>query len=336
MRILSLFDGISCGQLALQRARIPIDVYYASEIDKSAITVTQSNFPNTIELGDVRMLKKENIELPIDMMIWGSPCQNLSFSGKRNGMITKEKTKIVTLEQYLQLKSEGFLFEGQSYLFWEAVRLLRDIKPKYFLMENVVMKKEWEEVITETLGVQPIQINSSLVSAQNRVRLYWTNIPNVTQPQDRNIHLEDILEEKHWIYPAAVRGRNVLLNKGTILGRRLNDKGHREDNNKKIPIIQCLEVRATNRDKSNCLTTVDKDNVLTPLPIGRHVDAFGKYSGEKLPFRNYTRMEYERLQTLPDGYTNSISESAAKKTIGNGWTADVIAHIFSFIPHCDR
>lgn len=336
MNVLSLFDGISCGQVALHRAGIRIDTYYASEIDKNAIRVTQVNFPSTIQLGDVRNLTKEMIKKDIDLMTFGSPCTNLSFSGKRNGMITKEKIKVITLEQYLSLKKSGFAFEGQSYLFWEAVRLLLDIKPKYFLMENVVMQKEWEKIITETLGVEPIQINSALVSAQNRVRLYWTNIPNVTQPEDKQIKLTDILETTEYIGPGAIRGRNIPLNKATILGRRINEDGHRQDYNKSIPIIQCLEVRDTNRDKSNCLTTVEKDNVLTPLPIGRHLDAFGKYSGKRLPYRNYTRLEYERLQTLPEGYTNCISESAAKRAIGNGWTVDVIAHILSCIPKGDR
>lgn len=321
MNVLSLFDGISCGQVALLRAGIQVDKYYASEIDKNAIHVTQTNFPNTIQLGDVRTLTKRIIGDSIDLMTFGSPCTNLSFSGKRDGMVTKgEKIKIVTLDQYLSLKESGFAFEGQSYLFWEAVRLLKDIKPKYFLMENVVMQKEWEKVITDTLGVEPIQINSSLVSAQNRVRLYWTNIPNVSQPDDKGIKLIDILESTEYI------------NKATILGRRINKEGHRQDYDKSIPIIQCLEVRDINRDKSNCLTTAEKDNVLTPLPIGRHLDVFGKYSGKRLPYRNYTRLECERLQTLPEGYTSCISESAAKKAIGNGWTVDVISHILSFIP----
>ena len=174
-----------------------------------------------------------------------------------------------------------------------------------------------------------IEINSKLVSAQNRVRLYWTNIPNVMAPSDKGIKLADILENIDFLHPGAIRGRNVILHKAVIIGRRLNPDGHREDNNRSIPIIQCLEVRKTNCDKSNCLTTVEKDNVLTPLPVGRYVDCYGLISGNRLPFRHYTRTEYERLQTLPDGYTRCISESAAKKAIGNGWTVDIITHIFS-------
>jgi site-specific DNA-cytosine methylase len=184
------------------------------------------------------------------------------------------------------------------------------------------MKKEYQDVISRYMGVEPIEINSALVSAQNRVRLYWTNIPGITQPADKGISLEDILEDTTWTGPGAMRGRR--LNKATILGRRLNENGHREDYNKDVPITQCLEVRATNTNKSNCLTTEEKDNVLTPLPIGRHKDAFKN----NLPFRYYTVKEYCRLQTLPDDYMNGVSDSQAKKLIGNAWTVDVVSHIF--------
>ena len=189
------------------------------------------------------------------------------------------------------------------------------------------MKKEWQDIISSYLGVEPIEINSSLVSAQNRRRLYWTNIPNVTLPEDKNITLEDILEDIEFPNPAAIRGRR--LNKATIVGRRLDENGHRKDTDKTTPITQCLEVRATNTDKSNCLTTVDKDNVLTPLPIGRHPDAFKN----NLPFRYYTTKEMCRLQTVPDDFLNMIPDTAARKALGNGWTVDVIAHILSFLPN---
>lgn len=299
MNVLSLFDGISCGQIALNKANIPYDNYYASEIDKNAIKVAQHHYPNTIQLGDVT--KIEFIASKIDLLIGGSPCQSFSSAGNRNG------------------------FDGKSGLFWEYVRVLNQVKPTYFLLENVVMKKEWEDIITKELGVAPIKINSSLVSAQNRVRLYWTNIPGVDIPEDRGITLNDVLEIDSNDNPAAIRGRR--LNKATIIGRRLNEAGKRSDYNKDIPITQCLEVRATNTNKSNCLTTVDKDNVLTPLPIGRHPNAFK----DKLSFRYYSLLEYERLQTLPEGYTNLVSVSQAKKMIGNAWTVDVIAHIFSYL-----
>lgn len=323
--VLSLFDGISCGQIALNRAGISYDNYYASEVDKHVIKATQHNYPNTIQLGSITEVNSSDLP-KIDLLIGGSSCQNFSFAGNRVGMSTVDGVKITSLEQYLELKNNGFEFKGESYLFWEYIRLLNEVKPKYFLLENVVMKKEWEDIITEAMGVEPILINSSLVSAQNRRRLYWTNIPNVEQPEDRGIKLIDILEDIDMVNPSAVRGRR--LNKATILGRRLNDDGKREDNNKTIPITQCLEVRATNTDKSNCLTTVSKDNVLTTMPIGRHPDAFKN----KLPFRYYTVKEYCRLQTVPDDYFGDvISESQIKKALGNGWTVDVISHIFSYI-----
>ena len=300
MNVLSLFDGMSCGQIALNRANIQYKTYFASEIDKNAIKVTQHHYPNTVQLGDVT--KIEFIASKIDLLIGGSPCQSFSFAGK-------------------QLNFE----DPRGKLFFEFIRLKNDLKPKYFLLENVVMKKEYEDVITQYLGVEPIKINSSLVSAQNRVRLYWTNIPNVKEPEDRNISLSDILEDDSIINPGAIRGRR--LNKATIIGRRLNPDGKRKDYDKDIPITHCLEVRATNTNKSNCLTTVDKDNVLTTMPIGRHPNAFK----DKLPFRYYTLKEYERLQTIPENYTSVVSTSQAKKMIGNGWTVDVIAHIFSYM-----
>ena len=231
MNVLSLFDGISCGQVALQRAGIKVDNYYASEVNKYAMQVTMKNYPNTIQLGDVSNVKGS--ELPeIDLLMGGSPCQGFSFAGK-------------------QLNFE----DERSKLFFEFVRLLEEVKPKYFLLENVKMKKEYQDIISHYLGVEPIEINSALVSAQNRVRLYWTNIEGIKQPEDKRIYLKDILDYKDLINPSAFRGRK--LNKATILGRRLNENGHRDDYNKDIKTTQCLEVRKTNTNKSNCLTTVD-------------------------------------------------------------------------------
>lgn len=303
MRVLSLFDGICCGHLALEKAGIKIDSYDAYEIEKNAIKATETNFPDVIQHGDVTIEDFTKYKGKIDLLIGGSPCTNLSMAGNGQGL-------------------KG----SQSKLFYEYARAIKEAQPKYFLLENVIMKKEWEDIITNILGVEPLEINSSLVSAQNRRRLYWTNIPNVTLPEDKNITLEDILEDIEFPNPAAIRGRR--LNKATIVGRRLDKNGHRKDTDKTIPITQCLEVRATNTDKSNCLTTVDKDNVLTPLPIGRHPDAFK----DNLPFRYYTTKEMCRLQTVPDDFLNMIPDSAARKALGNGWTVDVIAHIFSFLP----
>ena len=304
MRVLSLFDGICCGHLALERAGIKIDSYDAYEIEKNAIKATETNFSDVVHHGDVTKEDFTKYQGKVDLIIGRSPCQGFSSSGK-------------------QLNFN----DPRSKLFFEYVRAIKECQPKYFLLENVVMKKEWQDIISSYLGVEPIEINSSLVLAQNRRRLYWTNIPNVTLPKDKNITLEDILEDIEFPNPAAIRGRR--LNKATIVGRRLDKNGHRKDTDKTIPITQCLEVRATNTDKSNCLTTVDKDNVLTPLPIGRHPDAFKN----NLPFRYYTTKEMCRLQTVPDDFLNMIPDSAARKALGNGWTVDVIAHIFSFLPN---
>ena len=301
MQVLSLFDGISCGRVALDRAGLPVTSYHAWEIEKHAIQISKNNHPDIEHHGDVTATDFSQYR-GCDLLMGGSPCQGFSSSGK------------------------GLNFDDpRSKLFFEFVRALNEAKPKYFLLENVNMRQEWQDVISEYVGVEPILINSALLSAQNRPRLYWTNIPGVTLPPDKGVTLASILETTDADHPAAVRGRR--LNKATIVGRRLNDQGHRQDYDKTVPITQCLEVRGTNTDKSNCLTTVDKDNVLTPLPPGRYPDAFK----ENLPFRYYTTLEYERLQTLPDGYTKGVPESAARKALGNGWTVDVIAWILSHL-----
>ena len=169
MNVLGLFDGMSCGQIALNKAGIKYNKYFSSEIDKFAIQVTQHNYPETIQIGDVTQVKGSDLP-QIDLLIGGSPCQGFSFAGKQ-----------------LNFNDE------RSKLFFEFVRLMEECKPKYFLLENVVMKKEYEDVITEHMGVKPILINSNLVSAQNRKRLYWTNIPNIEQPEDSNITMSNIL-----------------------------------------------------------------------------------------------------------------------------------------------
>jgi len=295
--VLSLFDGMSCGQIALNRAKINHKNYFASETDKHAIKVTQHNFPNTIQLGDVTKITKQTIFTDeIDLIMGGSPCQGFSFSGR-------------------QLNFN----DPRSKLFFEFVRIIQEYKPKYWFLENVVMRKDFEDIITHYLGVKPVKINSALVSAQKRERLYWANF-EITQPKDKGIKLSDVLEDQY------MDGQK--LNKATIIGRRLNKEGKRDDYNKDIRPTQCLEVRASNLDKSNCLTTVGKDNVLTPLLIGRYPDVFNR----KLLFRYYTLKEYCRLQTVPEGYFDGVvSENQAKKMLGNGWTVDVIAHILKHI-----
>lgn len=268
MNVLSLFDGMSCGQIALNRAGIKYDNYYASEIEEAPIKVTQHNYPNTIQLGDVTKINTK--ELPkIDLLIGGSPCQSFSNAGNGKG------------------------FEGKSGLFWEYVRILKETNPKYFLLENVKMKKEWEDIISKELGIEPIFINSSLVSAQNRPRLYWTNIPNVTIPSDKNIKLIDILNHSYEFKPLT----NWFFSKW-------GDK-------QKIDTL-----RTINAEKSFCLTTNKSHSKNYYLNLSKD------------KARMLERDEVERLQTIPNGYTSLVSKTDAHKMIGNGWTVDVISHIF--------
>ncbi len=289
--VLSLFDGMSCCQLALVKLGIKFE-YFASEIDKHAMAVTQKNFPNTKQLGDVRNINVK--DLPT---IWaitaGSPCQSFSMAGKRKGMVTEENVEVTSLSQYLKLKREGFQFVGQSYLFWEFVRILRDIKKLnpdvIFLLENVKMSKKWEAIITKTLGVEPIRINSSLVSGQHRERLYWTNLP-VSQPEDKGIMLSDII-------PGA-RGHGVR-------GRKFKKTDEK--------YTQYSTTRVDG--KANCLVT-------SPRNTNKLIFKNGN-------IRVITPTEAEKLQTVPVGYTNveGISPTQRYKMLGNGWTIDVITHI---------
>lgn len=199
MRVLSLFDGMSCGQIALKEIGITPEVYYASEIDKFAIKQTQLNFPNTIQVGDVRDLNVEDLG-HIDLILAGSPCTDMSFSGKRKGLSTVEGIEIKSLNEYLELKKQGFEFSGQSYLFWEFIRILNDVRKTnpdvLFLLENVKMGKKWEPVFDNAIGCKGNHINSALVSAQTRKRIYWTNIQGgiIPQPKDEGLTISDISE----------------------------------------------------------------------------------------------------------------------------------------------
>jgi DNA-cytosine methyltransferase len=338
---------------------------------------TQSNFPNTIQVGDISNVDASSFNDGIDLMMGGSPCQGFSFAGH-------------------QLNFE----DPRSKLFFEFVRLKDTLKPKYFLLENVKMKKESMDIITKYMGVEPIEINSSLLSAQNRKRLYWTNIPFDADIKDKGLVLKDILEPEENIEPKYLAGNNLIINYrggnqlnptyksqantihdtskkspcvcagthgyaigyverclqvgaadlkgydiikrvysvegkspalttmqgghrepkimrgGSIINRKINPKtGKRDDYNPNIKAKARIEVRAD--DKSGCLTTVQKDNVVV--------------NGEQRYWRKLTPLECERLQTIPDNYTNHVSNSQRYKMIGNGWTVDVIAHILKGI-----
>jgi len=417
MKVLSLFDGMSCGQIALSKLGIKVDKYYASEIDKNAIEITQKNFPDTIQLGDVCEVDAKDF-MDVDLILAGSPCQGFSFAGK-------------------QLAFD----DPRSALFFEFIRLLKEIKPKYFLLENVRMKKEFLEVITEQVSacytaddvapeykdifgsvkLEPHFINSSLLSAQSRQRYYWTNIPNIQQPEDKGIVLRDILEngfeserdKSHCIDANYYKGANVeqykkkhrrqLVNKpkqvnpskkasgkqpyiqdrvfhedgkshaltaefaartnvatkpkqvgvavdikghdqikrvyspdgksptvttcggghrepkvvtgGAMRGRAYDKKGKRMDKDG-VSVAektkQMLELRKD--EKSNAITTVGKDSLVVE---------------EEMHWRKLTPLECERLQTVPDGYTEGVSNTQRYRMLGNGWTVDVIAHILT-------
>lgn len=391
MNVLSLFDGMSCGQQALERVGIKVDNYFASEIDKYAMTVTMANYPNTKQLGSVTQV--DGYSLPkIDLLIGGSPCQSFSFAGKRKGMSTKDEQEILTLDHYLELKSQEYEFEGQSYLFWEYMRLLNEVKPKYFLLENVMMGEKWEKILSKAIGVNPIMINSSLVSAQNRQRLYWTNIgmkpsglfgdleSTIEQPKDLGILLKDVLEdevdEKYFLSEKMING---------FLGHNKNHEGKTgfiwqpTEGDKKAA---CLRANAalsatdnsiivhnmmprssksgkggtghlTREDgKTYCLDTGNTNAVEILGGDYRYDEGFrwrenGKsgtlclgsengVSGQALAkinnnIRRLTPTECERLQTVKDGYTAHVSDSQRYKMLGNGWTVDVIAHIFKYL-----
>lgn len=294
MIVLSLFDGISCGRLALERIGVKVDKYYASEIDKYAIKATMENYPDTIQLGDITKITEESLDClgEIDIIIGGSPCQDLSNYKYDRGEVTG-------------LNGE------KSGLFYHYVRILKYIKPKYFLLENVAsMDKRWKDMISEILGVEPIMINSSLVCAAERKRLYWTNISGIEQPEDKGVVLNDIVIDselvplKYWYNkPFKYNGDDKKVQ--CTLGIKIHRQGKEVYNlNGKCNTLMC-DGNGGNLQKK-------------------------VYQNKKC--RKLMPIEYERLQTLPDGYTGCLSDSRRYTAIGNGWTVDVIAHILSFLP----
>jgi DNA (cytosine-5)-methyltransferase 3A len=311
INVLSLFDGIGGGRIALDRIGAKIDHYYASEVDSNAIKICQKNWDDVIEIGDVRLIDGNQYKGQLDLLCGGSPCQNFSFAGTMKGAVTTSNIEITTLEQYLELKNKGFEFEGQSYLFWEYVRILKETKPKYFLLENVKMAKKWENIITRALGVEPIEIDSELVSAQSRKRLYWTNIPNITQPQDKSVYIEDILQTdiEHKYLPKT---RNDYTN---------YDKNKVDKTKHKYTVTQI----GNSKNFGNAIRNNGKAFTLRRCNPNGIID-------ENWNIRKFTPIECERLQTLPDNYTEGLTDRQRYEVIGNGWTIDVISHIFSFIP----
>lgn len=287
MNVISLFDGMACGRIALERAGFSVENYYASEIDEHAIKVAKSNYPDIIELGDITQINEDILKtLPkIDAIIGGSPCQDISGLNKEQDGLNGAK----------------------SGLFYHYLRILNWIKQNnnkdvYFLLENVVGKKDAISEITRQMSVCPILINSSLVSAQTRNRYYWTNIPGIEQPKDKGIILTDIVETEI--------SEDYFL-KGGRLKWLLGTSGQSATKKRYVSIdpikAGCLTARSDASWNCNYITRNGRLSRLTPV-------------------------EYERLQTVPDNYTSCVKDSERYKMLGNGWTVDVIAHIFSFIP----
>ena len=310
MNVLSLFDGISCGMIALERANIKVDNYYSSEIEKSAIDISKKNYPNIIRMGDITKINKATLSnLPkIDLILAGSPCQGFS----RNGNM-------------LNFEHE------QSKLFFDFIKILNWIRDNNnmdvkFLLENVEMKKEWKDIITSYVKVAPLDINSKLVSAQNRPRTYWTNIPNASIPEDKNINLYDILELDH---------QYDLIDYQDI-------KIDSSFNKKEINLINIVnkEVRISQATKQGYIIAEDGDGINLSFPTsktrrGRVVKKKSNTLDKQCNIcvyyngilRKLSLVELERLQTLPDGYTEGVSDNKRKNAIGNGWTVDVITYL---------
>ena len=302
MNVLSLFDGMSCGRIALSRSGINVGKYYASELDDHAIKVTQNNWPDTLQLGDVTKWRDWDINWgDIDLLIGGSPCQGFSFAGKN-----------------LAFK------DHRSKLFFTYVDILQHIKSLNpavkFLMENVKMKSEHMQVVTDMLGVAPVEINSALVSAQNRVRNYWANW-NFTPPDDRGIVLLDVLDLNLPDDQIGVRVREKT--KCLRVGGRNSPFGDRHEWDSLYQRVSKKGLGKRNIEKSGCLTGGANSG-------GNHSDMDIIHTPHAT--RRYTVTECERLQTIPDEYTAGVSNTQRYKMLGNGWTVDVVSHIFSQMP----
>ncbi len=268
MNVLSLFDGMSCGQIALDELGVDVTNYYASEIDKYAMEVSKKNYPNTQYIGDVTKVNSEDLP-QIDLLIGGSPCQSFSVAGDGTG------------------------FDGSSKLFFEYVRLLKECKPKYFLLENVKMKKEWEDVITEHIGVKPVELNSADFGAQNRKRLFWTNIPFVDRKPSSNKQLLDILTTQSSEKTVKDTARNLR------------------------------HERTLDKKSLTCTATMYKGAGNNGMTLVRRPQQ------SELSVLNVD--EVEILQNVPSGYTSGVSNTQRYKMLGNGWDVSVIKYIFSGI-----
>lgn len=314
MKILSLFDGISCARVALERAGIPVEAYYASEVDKYAVSISQKNYPDIVQIGDVKDLHLEFDKVipkgyfKIDLLIGGSPCQDLSIAKKDRKGLDGER----------------------SGLFWEYFRILNEVKPKYFILENVnSMPKEAKAVITEALGVEPIMINASLVSAQQRKRLFWTNIPNVILPNDKEILLKDILEEGEFHGLYSDYNNSTTYDKSRTIGTGC---GVTRSATCQQVIIKPVRIAKIGKGgQGDRVYSIEGKSVNLSANGGGRGAKTGLYAVKDF-VRKLTPIECERLQGLPDNYTEGVSNTQRYKALGNAFNVDVITHILSFIP----
>lgn len=322
MNVLSLFDGMSCGRIALERAGIQVDNYFASEVDKFAMKIAKKNYPDTHHVGDVRDVRGSDLP-KIDLLIGGSPCQGFSFSGKRLNFD-----------------------DPRSQLFFEYVRLLEECKPRFFLLENVKMNKQSQDIISEYLGVQPIEINSSLVSAQNRKRLYWTNINFDRNIEDAGYVLRDILEPEPSDYTImsdkfTTRNANAgcLVTPDKVKASTLSATEYVK-NGRQGDYIQCdSKGRVSLCKQVGMASDIKGQDVIRRVysPDGKAPTLTTMQGGHREPkvavndnkYRKLTVRECELLQTVPLGYTEGVSNTQAYKMLGNGWTVDVIVHILN-------
>jgi DNA-cytosine methyltransferase len=342
MKLLSLFDGISCARVALDKAGIPVEKYYASEIDKYAISISQKNYPDIIQIGDVKDIS--SVDAEIDLLIGGSPCQDLSIAKKnRQGL-------------------DG----ARSGLFWEYVRILNEIKPKYFILENVAsMPKEAKQIITEALGVEPIMINAALVSAQNRKRLFWVGKWNgkkyeqviISQPEDRGILLKDILQPNTEIdermvkdgksfaitasYNGAVAWNSIEKKQRTMVRvGQLNSGG--QGDRIYSPEGKSVNLSANGGGRGaktglylvneyNKRVMVEKSGTLGTTMGRTAKQGYQVVDDKNSIIRKLTPVECERLQSLPDNYTEGVSNTQRYKALGNGFNVEVISHILKYL-----
>jgi len=345
LNVLSLFDGMSCGQIALERAGIKVDTYYAAEIDKYAIKITQKNYPNTIQIGDVNNIDFTKYVEKIDLLLGGSSCTFWSIA-KKNREVDKS---------------------GMGWkLFSRYIDALKIIKPKYFLYENVAsMPNTIKNFISEEFGCDPILIDSALVSAQQRKRLYWTNIPNVQQPEDKHIYLQDILEDgctdriKSYCIDANYfkgvnleqylekkrqqlvfekpfrighfnsggRGDRVYATEGKGVTLAANGGGRGAKTGLYLVPVQYDRKNKVGKKLEKSITLCASDW----RGLNRNQKQNAVLNLEEMIIRKLTPLECERLQTVPEGYTEGVSNTQKYKMLGNGWTVDVISHILTYI-----